>query len=361
MPITELHAVGDVRRAARQYGIPYGVDPLVFRLAFPNFASIKALRDRRYAPLDRLTPYQPDSFRSLEEARRVAHGAIDEQDECGADFYFAAGFALRDLDDKWLVRNAKLLELSLAHAAAYGKPLFAVLDLPLEALSTPEAQIRLANRLARGRPSAFLVNFDRLELDSPPTQLFWAIRLMLLLQDSGAPTLLGRAGSLRYLFPAFGVAGIEDGLGRYSGFRLSDFNGDRRPFGAHPPRFEFPSLLESLPPDKALAALNSGLVPEADCDCRACGRAASPRDQLAATYLHNSEMLKREAQALVGLTPADRVERLQQTIGKARLLDRELRRADVWQRRLTHLSGFTEAIALARPLLTAERLSRRAA
>jgi len=361
MPITERHAVGDVRRTAKQYGIPYAVDPFVFRLAFPNFGTVKGLRDRSYAPLDRLTPYQPDDLRSLEEARRVAHGAIDEQDHCGADFFFAASFAIRDLDDKWLVRNAKLLDQSLAHADAYGKPLFATLELPLEALSTPDAQIRLANRLSRGRPAALLVNFDRLELLAAPTQLFWGLRLMLLLQDGGAPALLGRAGALRYFFTAFGVAGIEDGLGRYTGFRLSDFNGDRRPFGKHSPRFEFPSLLEALPPDKALAVLSAGLIPEAACDCRACARAGSPQEQVAAAYLHNAEMLEREAHALAALAPALRVERLEEAIAKARLLDRELRRRDVWQRRLTHLASLTEAITLARPLLDVARLARRAA
>jgi eukaryotic-like serine/threonine-protein kinase len=361
MPITERHAVGDVRRAAKEYGVPYTVDPLVFRLAFPNFSSVKGLRGRSYAPLDRLTPYQPEDLRPLDEARRVAHGAIDEQEECGADFYFSASFAIRDLDDKWLVRDAKLLELSLAHASAYGKPLIATLELPLEALSTPEAQIRLANRLARGQPSALLVNFDRLEIGSTPPQLFWAIRLMLLLQDGGAPALLGRAGPLRHLFPAFGIAGIEDGLGRYGGFRLSDFSGDRRPFGKHPPRFEFPSLLESLPVDKALAVLSSGLVPEADCDCRACSRAGSRCDQLATTYLHNAEMLKREAHALAALAPAERLERLERAIANARILDRKLRSAGVWQRRLAHLTAFAEAIALARPLLAVERLTRRVA
>lgn len=314
-----------------------------------------------YAPADRLTPYQPDDLRALEEARRVAHGAIDEQQLGGADFFLAASFAIRDLDDKWLARNAKLLDLSLGQASAYGKPLVATLELPLEALATPEAQIRLANRLARGRPSAFLVNFDGLEAGAGPAQLYWALRLMLLLQDSGAPALLGRAGALRHFFLAFGLGGFENGLGRYVGFRMTDFNGQRKPFGSHAPRFEFPSLLEALPPDSAVAVLASGIVPEATCECRACARAGSPRDQVAGAYRHNAEMLKREGQALATLAPAERIARLEEAIAKGLLLDRELQRREIWRRRLAHLASFREAVALARPLLDVERLARRAA
>ena len=55
-----------------------------------------------------------------------------------------AFFAFRDLDDKWLVRNAKLLDLSLAQADAYGKSLIAPLVLSLDGLSSADAQIRCA-------------------------------------------------------------------------------------------------------------------------------------------------------------------------------------------------------------------------
>jgi predicted Ser/Thr protein kinase len=361
MPITERYAVGDVRRTAKQLGIPYGVDPFVFRLAYPNFTSVEGLRSRSYAPLDRLTAYEPGDLRSLEDARRVAHGAIDDQEECGADFFFSASFAIRDLDDKWLVRNAKLLDQSLAHAAALGKPLFATLELPVSAVSTPDAQIRLANRMSRGNPNALLVNFDNLDISADAQQLFWSLRLMLLLQDSGTPVLVGRAGPLRYFFPAFGVAGIEDGLGRYTGFRLSDFNGNRKPFGKHPPRFEFPSLLEALPPDKAIVVLASGSVPEASCDCRSCKAASSVEEQVAGAYLHNSEMLKREAAALAVLAPTQRVERLEAAVARARLFDRQLRHDKVVPRPFGHLPVFSDAIERARPLLDIERLQRRAA
>jgi hypothetical protein len=345
MPITERYAVGDVRRTAKQFGIPYGVDPFVFRLAYPNFSTVEGLRIRSYAPLDGQTAYEPDALRSLDDARRVAHGAIDDQENCGADFFFSASFAIRDLDDKWLVR----------------KPLFATLELPVGAVSTPEAQIRLANRMSRGNPNALLVNFDNLDMSADAQQLFWSLRLMLLLQESGTPVMLGRAGPLRYFFPAFGVAGIEDGLGRRVGFRLSDYNGNRKPIGTHPPQFEFPSLLAALPPDKAIAVLASGIVPESSCDCRSCSTASSVEEQVAGAYLHNAEMLKREAAALAMLASVQRVERLEGRVADARLLDRELRRQKVLLRPFGHLPVFSAAIERARPLLDVERLQRRAA
>ena len=361
MPITERHAVGDVRRAAKEYGVPYAIDPFVFRTAYANFSRVSGLRERAFAPQDGLTPYQPDDLRALDEARRVAHGALDEQDECGADLLFAASFAIRDLDDKWLVRNAKLLQLSLGHADALGKPLFATLELPLEPLTNPDAQIRLANRFARGRPAGYLVNFDQLDGNCSASHLFWALRLMLLLQDSGAPVVLGRAGTLRHFFCAFGVGGIEDGLGRFAGFRLSDYRGERRPFGKHDRRYEFPSLLTSLTRDQARAVLASGVVPEAQCECRACAAAASIEQQLGATALHNAEMLREEGVALAGTGPVERVARLQARIRTARLLERELRREGILRQPLPHLVELESAIEMALPLLDAARIARRVA
>ena len=67
-------------------------------------------------------------------------------------------------------------------------------------------------------------NFDRVDAGlRPPGLLVAAIRLALVLQQTGRPVVLGRADVLSYLFLAFGIAGIERGLGRAHGFRLSDF------------------------------------------------------------------------------------------------------------------------------------------
>lgn len=361
MPITEAHAVGDVRRAAKQYGIPYAVDPFVFRTAYSNFSRVKSLRQRDFAPEDGLTPYQPDDLRALEDARRVACGALDEQDACGADLLFAPSFAIRDLDDRWLVRNAKLLQLSLAHAEALGKPLFATLELPLEPLTNPEAQIRLVNRVARGRPAGYLVNFDQLDASCSADRQFWALRLLLLLQDAGAPAVLGRAGTLRYYFCAFGVGGIEDGLGRLAGFRLSDYTGERRPFGGQPRRFEVPSLLSSFTPEQAGRLLASGVIPEARCQCRSCAASSSVETRLAGAALHNVEMLKQEAVALAGVSAVERVARLRARIQAARLLERELRRQEVLPLPFPHLGEMEAAIAMALPLLDGQRIARRVA
>ena len=76
-------------------------------------------------------------------------------------------------------------------------------------------------------------------------ELATALRFALLLQETGARSIVARAGILRHLFCAFGVGGVEVGLGRLNGFRFSDWEQEGGP-GYTPPYFEFPSLLSAL-------------------------------------------------------------------------------------------------------------------
>src|SRR5262249_9679792 len=147
-------------------------------------------------------------------------------------------------------------------------------------------------------------------------ELSTALRFALLLQETGVRGILGRAGILRHLFLAFGVGGIEVGLGRLNGFRFSDWEHEGGP-GYTPPQFEFPTLLSALPREQARAVLSSGVMPESECPCRACAEATSIDERLALTPEHNAYVIQHERLELAGIAPTARVARLQERIAGA--------------------------------------------
>jgi hypothetical protein len=177
--------------------------------------------------------------------------------------------------------------------------------------------------------------------------MIYALRLALLLQDTGAPAILSRVGTLRHFFLACGVGGIDVGLGRLDGFRLSDWRSPPRQGGrGRPPaRFEFPTLLCSLPRDKARELLDSDLVVESACDCSACLLARSTDERLERAAEHNLAMLKRQQLQLAGMPVAARMAALRDAIARARSIRR---RMNTWlpsfAERLEHLAVFERCL-----------------
>jgi hypothetical protein len=153
---------------------------------------------------------------------------------------------------------------------------------------------------------------------------------------------LSRVGTLRHLFLACGVGGVDIGLGRNDGFRLSDWRGMPRQGGpGRPPaRFEFPSLLCTLPRDAAEAVLASGLVDESSCACNACLLSETVEGKLSRTAEHNMAVLARERRHLAGMSVAERITALRDAVQRAQALGRRLRRISSFNDRLEHLRVF---------------------
>jgi serine/threonine protein kinase len=342
--ITDGNALVTARQAARNNEVQaeFAVDPLLLRLGLTNFSNTKGLKGLPYAPSG-LSPWQADDFRSMEASRVCARRVIQEQQDCGATQFFSAHFFFRDLEDPWLRRNAKLLDDSLMARDAIDaeKPLIALIAGALEPLCREDALLSLVNRLRRGRPDAFWLMLDSVRAPGTEVELIFTLRLALLLQDLGVPAIVARAGALRHFFLACGVAGVETGLGRSNGFRISDFKG-RGP-GYTPPQFEFPSLLMTLPQEKARSVLESDLVPESSCSCSACnGRSVAER--LEATPEHNAAMLRVQRSRLAGIGTAGRIEMLRSDIASAAALRRRLRILQAFTDEMPHLTIWARAL-----------------
>lgn len=326
--VTERSAAITARRAAQMHDLGFAVDPLVWRLASSNFSRTKSLRELPYAP-GGLSPWRPNDLRSLEHSQDFARQVVGTQVDCAANLLFSANFYFDGLDDPWLKRNAALLDHSLRARDAHGpqRHLFAPIAATFEPLTSEEALLAVANRLSRGRPDGYWLLLDGVAPPGTVAHLIVSLRFARLLQEQlGVPVIIGRAGSLRHLFLACGVGGVEVGLGRLVGFRRSDFDGSQRRRGYAPAQWEMPSLLCSLPRDKAQAVLDSGEVPESTCSCRICRDGnASLDERLEATAEHNAAILRIERQELARVPLADRIERLRANIDGARALSRRLR------------------------------------
>ena len=361
-PLTDLTARKEARLVAGYANAHYATDPQTFRFGSASFALSPRISQLAFAPADGIRPYQADHFRELDAAREFAWKVVDEQIDAGANLLYGASFVIRSVDDPWLARSAKLLEESVRRRdlTAAEVPLYAPLVITIDAFATEEAQSRLVNKLSRANVDGYVLMFDQLTAESPPALLVAAIRVALVLQQSGRPVVIHRAGTLRHLFLAFGIAGVELGLGRFAGFRLSDFDA-RHPIQTFGPRFEFPSLLASFTPEQTERLLVAAVVPESGCKCPSCIKTKSVAEQLAGTVEHDAAMYQLECVALDGVMPADRVALLEHAVDAAVKLEGPLRQAKLVKGRFEHLRIWPQAIDAARPFLDELGLGRRAA
>lgn len=352
----------EARRVAGHTNALFAVDPLTFRFASANFTLSTRLTELQFAPEDRIQPFHADYFRDLETARAFAAEVVDAQIDAAATLLYGASFVIRSVDDPWLARTAKLLEESVRRrdVSALDVPLFAPLPLVIDGFMTEEAQSRLVNKLSRANVDGYVLMFDELTEASPPALIIAAIRLALVLQQSGRPTVIARAGALRHIFLAFGIAGVEVGLGRHAGFRLSDFDA-RRPFGHQPPRFEFPSLLMSATQEQASRILNANVVPESSCTCPGCSNATNTEARLKRAVEHDAATYQLESDSRDGVAAVERVELLERAVASALEYEAQLRKAKVLKGRLDHLRVWPQAITAARPYLDELESRRRAA
>jgi serine/threonine protein kinase len=344
------------RRAAQHHAISLGVDPLLMRMAFARWASTAVLRELAYAPSE-VAPYLPRQLANRAAAVDLARLVVEAQADAGATMAFAAHFPVAARDDEWQRRNPSLLAGSIEAAKAFDLPLWAVAAVTPEVICSPDDQTEFVNRLVRGEPDGWLVCVDGLGSRAPETTVLWSLRLALLLQERGAPVVMARATSLRRLICAFGL-GVEIGLGRYDGFRLSDMR-EGGGTGHSPPYFEIPELLCALPPEDALAVLQSEVLPR--CHCPSCVTARNAKEQIANAPAHNAAIAMAERDAAARITPMARANELDEQIIGALAIEARLRRTGVLDHTLGHLRLWPKILsrAIEMGMLGDERLRRR--
>lgn len=284
--VTQPSALDELHRARCVNEKSLAIDTKVLDTATGGYGSIAALRGRKYLP-QTLEPHTPDSLRPSSETNRVARGDIQEQINEGASLLRSTAFSIDVIDGGWLRRNPRLLEASLSarDALAPSSPLYAVVPCTIDSLSRHDARLSIVNRFARGDPDGYWVGVADIENGSP-VQISAALDLVLMLQHLGSPCIWVLPGTLAEFAWSMGVAGVEIHLGRVGGFKLPTSVRPRyRAPGAS--RFEFASLMTSLQPDLAVELLESNAVPESDCQCPSCSRAATTTERVAHADEHN--------------------------------------------------------------------------
>jgi serine/threonine protein kinase len=317
-------------RAAREqlgsYDIPLAVEPSVAPFAFPDWESRKTLAELPYRP----APGELYDGRLLddpERLREVARSAVVQAVQNGADHLLAPWtVATRVADLQMLVTLRMLADTLKARdesPATANLPVIATVALPIGAITDLTARVRIANALAGYRFDAIRLALRGLGWSSSSRQILAAVDLALLLQDSGVRVSAMVSNPLRELFWAAGVAGSEGIPARRERQALPGPQSAAGQPRTPAPRLELGSLASPLPPEEALAALESGAVPETDCECAGCA-GASPEQRVRHPAAHNVIGEVAAARLLDGLAPAERALLLRERLRRAERLGRAL-------------------------------------
>jgi len=345
--LTELaRTVETARAAARRQAVPFLPDPVTFRTGLEGARTPRRLNALEFRPPAGTPGWSPDLLADNATAERFAHAVAYEEFEAGADVLVGPAFALRSPLDAWVPVARDLHARFVAARGAFGGLSVLAPLIVTAAFESLEAQRAALGVLRTQPPEAVLLLADGLHADARPQQLATTLRLALLLQAAVGPVLLGRAVALRELAWALGIAGVEGGLGRLDGLRLTDYVGSGG--GGHvPPRFEFPSLLCALPRPLALAVLTSGLVPEATCECVGCQGAPTAHEQVERTVAHNASVTFAQPPPLAGQPVLARIDALSARIDRARWLVHDLVSDGVLDGPLRHHERWLRCLDLA--------------
>jgi hypothetical protein len=335
--------LADARRAAKAApNVAFGVDPVLWRLELAEYWKTARLDRLSYAP-ESGEPWRPSDFDDVNRRDAIADAVVREQADRGATFMFAAHRPPVSTRRTPVFPDNELLRASMAarDLHADGTRLF----LPVVGTLAGLRQV-VSTSFAwpdGTRPDAIWLMVDELSEKASPVGVRDALKIVQILQAAGAPVIVARAGGLRGLFHACGVAGSEIGLGRLIGFRLGDYRRRRGP-GFSPPRFEMPSLHSSLPQSVARALLSAEAVPESTCPCPACeqGR-ADVEDRLARASEHNAWVACNE-QRTKRRAPRRELTKFADSVRVARRLEFDLRAAGLLANDLTSLRLLASSI-----------------
>jgi serine/threonine protein kinase len=361
--ITQPKQLDDLHRArALVPGLAVAVDTRVMDTGHGAFRSIAALKGRQFLPAG-MEPHTPRSLRRPIEAQRVARADVAEQVKEQSNLLRSTCFAFASAGDEWLRTDSRLLDRCLAarDALAADLPLYAVVACGVDAVERREDRLSIANRYARGDVDGYWVGIDGLG-SAVAEQVVSGLELLLFLQHTGRPAFWIVPDVLAEMAWSMGVAGAEVQLGRVGGFRLTTATRGLSRADARP-RFEFPSVMASLPPSAAVVALQSGVLPESNCLCPSCRSAKGPTEQIARADEHNAWAWIALRDELAVLTAEQRLERFPSRVADAKSSLSALRRAMPEARSLRHLALLSQVIDVVREervLETANRLRRAA-
>lgn len=327
--------VRGVRGIANDHGVPWGSDPLLYKTTFTGYRTSQSLQQWDYTPGRDADPYTAEELADPTALRQITRKSIGHQYDMGAGFVVGADFYVSSVSDPMFGICRRAIGLSIDARDAYGpRPLIAPVRIDLNGFERPEDQALLVRALAARRPDAYLLHLNGLHEDATAKRIFAALRLMLALETVGAPVIFARPGDLRHAALAAGVRGVEVGLGRLLRFSAPDYNKASRGPGPVPPRFEFPTLVASLPGSSCQVALEAGRLEECACPCPSCS-GKSVAERVAGAPVHNLHKIIEGVTGLAGLTAIERCTQLDAALARASWLLNGLKHphAKVVQRR----------------------------
>lgn len=333
-PLSQATALSTGRELSRSYSSAFSVDLLTERLTHPNWWETRSLGRAHAPPAGELLDLK--ALQGGRQAAQMARAGLQVQDEEGVDDFRALAFPFVSFDDAAAIASMTVFDQMLNERGAFPdgngreRAATAVLRLSLALLEDAANHTRLLSRIGCRSPDGTVLHLDGLGPRTGSKRAVCAIRVALLLQDWGQRCWIVCGGPLRWVFLAFGVAGLELMPGRHELLappRASTGRSDH--FASPPARFDFPSLACTLPPDAAIAVLESELVPERHCFCSGCaGR--EPRERVLNATVHNLFTALRHADELAGIPPVERVRMLERQLERALHLHRRLRLHGIW-------------------------------
>lgn len=306
-----------VRAISNEHGVAWGSDPLLYKTAFDGYRTAQSLQLLDYTPGRDADPYTPEELADQKALSQITRKAIGHQFDMGTGFVIGADFYIRNVSDPMLGICRRAIGLSIDARDAHGaRPLVAPIRVSLSGFETLKEQAALVRTLAARRPDAYLVHLDGLHEDATDKRIVAAFRLMLALQTVGGPVLFARPGDLRHGALAAGVRGIEVGLGRLLRFSAPDYDKPSGGPGPVPVRFEFPSLVASLPRRATRVAFEAGRLEECECSCGSCEQ-RSLEARLSGAAVHNQHKIIEGVSELVGSTAVERSTQLDAALARA--------------------------------------------
>ena len=341
--LTDFSVISDARILSARHSVPFATDPVLHRMALPGYEARPGMRKLSYRPPDGNGPWTPSDL--VARSRDISERVVEEQHLAAAGVVFAAAVAVRDPADPAINAIGPLLSGSILASSAWGDaPVIAPVVCHIARFRAEAEQMALVQALGTSAPQCWLLLFDAVRANSMPATMLAAARLINRLRARGAPVLVGRAGPSRRLWLALGADGVEIGLGRLEHFSLAEQGTGHRGPGHHPPRWEVPELLCSLPHSLARELMRSASLQP--CLCPTCAQAMSEHERLAGTVTHNAWVVESDLRHASGLSVAQRRASLLESLSHARSCALSLAEVTGLMRHLRHLWTWPDVVRL---------------
>lgn len=297
--------------------IKYFFDPATNRLAYSTFSQTEGLRNLPYCwdDFNRLTP---DKLQDIGSLKKYVTQVIEWQAQWRTDFFVAPFHYHRNLDDKWLETDLKLLQEATEYVREKyaNKKIYSGICFNTEEYTTERNRIALLNEFSICNPDGFIFYGDEIkETTTNPARLYAYIDTIRLFSRLGKKIVAARLGTLGLGALAAGADIVTTGMASLTGFSENGLLQERATGYDMKPKYYIPQLMLTLQVKLAEDILTSdkSLV----CQCDFCKNAANIEVAVKTHYL---EIRQKEIDELNSIKDEEKIDWFTGKIRKA--LDR---------------------------------------